>query len=98
MVGCGGVVGLRGCGAAGLCQTKCDFTDLFGEFTDLVWFNRLDHVSLFIYSVNPDTSKVLRKPEWFASQPIDAAGYEGLPVKVLCEVTLRVTAPLVDGQ
>jgi hypothetical protein len=48
--------------------------------------------------VNPDTSKVLRKPEWFASQPIDAAGYEGLPVKVLCEVTLRVTAPLVDGQ
>jgi hypothetical protein len=36
MVGCGGVVGLRGCGAVGLCQTKCDFTDLFGEFTDLV--------------------------------------------------------------
>jgi hypothetical protein len=77
-------------------STKCDFTDLSGEFTDLVWFNRLDHASLFIYSVNPDTGKVLRKPEWFASRPIDAAGYDGLPVKVLCEVTLRVTAPLVE--
>lgn len=75
--------------------TTCKYASLLGNTDDVIWCNKIDSSAMYIYSVNPTNGKVRRLPEWFDSKPLDAS-YEGLPMKLLCEVTLRVAAPLSE--
>lgn len=77
-------------------RTKCTFMELRGEFPDATWFNRYIPQDLLVYSVNPTTGKVMRRPEFWEGRPIDNPKYEGLSVRVLCSVKVKVTAPLQE--
>jgi hypothetical protein len=75
-------------------RTKCTFGHLTGAFPDALWFNRYVPQDMLVYSINPSTGNVLRRPEWWGDKPIDGPQYEGLPVRVMCSITAKVTAPL----
>jgi hypothetical protein len=77
-------------------HTKCTYGKLTADVGDTVWFNSFDSNDVCIYAINPDTGKLRRKPEWFQDRgPVDDS-FEGLPIQMVCELTLRVAAPLSE--
>jgi hypothetical protein len=71
---------------------RCTYTETEVVIPDAAW---LDYLAgdICAFSVD-DTGAVMRPPAWFKKRPVNTPAYEGLPMRVVCELGSVVTAPL----
>ena len=71
---------------------RCTYTETEVAIPDAAW---LDYLAGDICALSvDDAGAVMRPPAWFKKRPVNTPAYEGLPVRVVCELGGVVTAPL----
>ena len=46
--------------------------------------------------IDPESGECLRRPEYFEERPLNTSVFEGLSVRILCDITAKVSVPLSD--
>jgi hypothetical protein len=44
--------------------------------------------------IDPESGECLRRPEYFEERPLNTSVFEGLSVRILCDITAKVSVPL----